>query len=151
MIYFRDVFRKTKDDQNNCLIHYLAKRSCNGMMKDEKYVKKSDSNIPGYCGMAPIHFAARYGTEFKATEKTLQMMMDFMENPHQEDEFGNTVLHHAILNKNIRYPTLYPLNRLERSVKIFILLYFGYIGYGYETKFLYRLESTSKLIILYNM
>ena len=70
------------------------------MMKDEdeKYVKKADANIQGYCGMAPIHFAARYGTDSKDTVKTIKLMMKFMENPHQEDEFGNTVLHHAILN-----------------------------------------------------
>ena len=81
------------------------------MLKEEKYVDKSDSNIPGHCGMAPIHFAARYGTNSKQTKKTIKTMMDFMKNPHQEDEFGNTVLHHAILNnskddqtdKNTRY------------------------------------------------
>ena len=28
----------------------------------------------------------------------LKMLMDFMDNPHQKDEFGNTVLHHVILN-----------------------------------------------------
>ena len=70
------------------------------MLKDEKYVKKSDSNIPGYCGMAPIHFAARYGTNFKETKKTLEKLTEFMDNPHQEDEFGNTVLHYAILNNS---------------------------------------------------
>ena len=70
------------------------------MLKDEKYVKKSDSNIPGYCGMAPIHFAARYGTNAKDTKDTVKIMMDFMDNPHQEDEFGNTVLHYAILNNS---------------------------------------------------
>ena len=98
--FCRDEFRKTKDDQNNCLIHYLARRCFNEMLKDEKYVKKSDSNIPGYCGMAPIHFAARYGTNAKDTKKTVKIMMDFMDNPHQEDEFGNTVLHYAILNNS---------------------------------------------------
>ena len=102
---FRDVFRKTKDEQDNCLIHYLAQKCFNSMINTkEKYVKKSDSNIPGYCGMAPIHFAARYGTNFKDTEKTMKTMMDFMDDPHQEDEFGNTVLHYAILNsEDIRY------------------------------------------------
>ena len=70
------------------------------MLKDEKYVRKSDSNIPGYCGMAPIHFAARYGTDFEETKETLQKMTEFMDNPHQEDEFGNTVLHYAILNNS---------------------------------------------------
>ena len=100
MNYFREVFRKSKDDQNNCLIHYLAKKCFNGMMTEEKYVKKSDSNIPGNVKMVPIHFAARYGIELEKTKQALKKMMEFMDNPHQEDEFGNTVLHHAILNSN---------------------------------------------------
>ena len=66
----------------------------------DKYVKKSDANIPGYCGMAPIHFAARYGTNSNDTKKTIKTMMELMDDPHQEDEFGNTVLHYAILNNS---------------------------------------------------
>ena len=98
------MFKRTKDINNNCLIHYLAKRCFYQMLRDEKYVKKSDSNIPGHSGMAPIHFAAKYGTNFEDTKKTLKTMIEFMDNPYQEDEFGNTVLHHAILNNSWTTP-----------------------------------------------
>merc|ERR1712235_125092 len=48
--------------------------------------------------MAPVHFAARYGTETEETKETIDFLMNQMDNPHLQDEFGNTVLHHSILN-----------------------------------------------------
>ena len=93
------MFRKTKDDQNNCLIHYLAMKCCTKMIKDEKYVKKSDSNIPGMDDMIPIHFTARYGTECKDIKGTLKIMMNFTDEMNatlQKDKTGYTVLDHAM-------------------------------------------------------
>ena len=43
------------------------------MLRDEKYVKKSDFNIPGGSGMAPIHFAAKFGTGSEDTEKVIEI------------------------------------------------------------------------------
>ena len=74
------------------------------MIKDDKYVKKEDSNLQGNSGMFPVHFAARYGkiaideTKKDSAIKTVNFLFDQMENPHQPDEFGNTVLHHSVLN-----------------------------------------------------
>eukprot|EP00092_Neocalanus_flemingeri_P034661 GFUD01037707.1.p1 GENE.GFUD01037707.1~~GFUD01037707.1.p1 ORF type:complete len:1460 (+),score=369.86 GFUD01037707.1:404-4381(+) len=48
--------------------------------------------------MAPVHFAARYGTDRVTTENLVSTLMNSMNNPLQQDKFGNTVVHHAILN-----------------------------------------------------
>ena len=72
------------------------------MLEDEKYVKKSDFNIPGCNGMVPIHFATKFGTDSVETEKVIEMMLDSMENPQQKDEFGNSVLHYAIINEKLQ-------------------------------------------------
>ena len=72
------------------------------MIESDKYVKKNDSKLQGYCGMAPVHFAARYGKYQNGIVKTVGFLMDQMENPHQQDEFGNTVLHHSVLNGDER-------------------------------------------------
>ena len=95
---FREKFRKAKDDDKNCLIHYLAKRCFHETIQTDKYVEKEDFNIPGYSGMAPIHFAARYGTDAEAIERTLSTLENYHQKDECKDEFGNTVLHHAILN-----------------------------------------------------
>ena len=83
------------------------------MIESDKYVKKNDSKLPGYCGMAPVHFAARYGKYLDGQNgivKTVGFLMDQMENPHQQDEFGNTVLHHSVLNWDERTRYLCKLN-----------------------------------------
>ena len=54
--------------------------------------------MPGYCQQAPVHFAARYGSDPEATRRTVETLMNEMEDPFMRDEFGNTVLHHCILN-----------------------------------------------------
>ena len=72
------------------------------MLRDEKYVRKSDFNIPGCNGMAPIHFATKFGTDSVVTEKVIEMMLDSMENPEQRDEFGNSVLHYATINEKLK-------------------------------------------------
>ena len=97
---FREKFRKAKDDDKNCLIHYLAKRCFHETIQTDKYVEKEDFNIPGYSGMAPIHFAARYGTDAEAIERTLSTLENYHQKDECKDELGNTVLHHAILNKS---------------------------------------------------
>ena len=65
-------------------------------LRDEKYAKMWDFDKPGYCGMAPVHFAARYGKD--NVWETVDFLLDGMKDPFQADEFGNTVLHHAVLN-----------------------------------------------------
>ena len=86
------------------MIHYLAKRCFLTILRDKDFVRKDDANIQGYCGMAPVHFAARYGTETEETKETIDFLMNQMDNPHLQDEFGNTVLHHSILNAGeVRY------------------------------------------------
>ena len=72
------------------------------MIESDKYVKKNDSKLQGYCGMAPVHFAARYGKYLDGQNGIVKTLMDQMENPHQQDEFGNTVLHHSVLNGDER-------------------------------------------------
>ena len=69
------------------------------MITDEKYVRKSDSNIPGMDNMIPIHFTARYGTECKDIKGTLKIMMNFTDEMNatlQKDKTGYTVLDHAM-------------------------------------------------------
>ena len=52
--------------------------------------------------MVPVHFSARYGTDFEVEHKTrdtVKFFMENMENPFLKDNFGNTILHHSILNE----------------------------------------------------
>ena len=101
MLNFRGEFRSVQDEQQNAFVHYVAKKCYLDKIlraPDEKYFKKSDADLPGYCGMAPVHFAARYGVEL--VWETVDFLMDQMKDPYQQDEFGNTILHHAILNSD---------------------------------------------------
>ena len=48
--------------------------------------------------MVPAHFAVRYGTDSEVTRQTVGALIQEMKNPFKKDEFGNTILHHSILN-----------------------------------------------------
>ena len=92
-------FRNARDIHGNALVHYLAKHNFQICLQNRKIVDlKSDSNLEGYNAMAPVHFAARYGIEKTTTEQLVTMILNSMDNPLQQDKFGNTVLHHSILN-----------------------------------------------------
>ena len=83
------------------MIHYLAQKCFTAALSNKTIVNlKRDSSLEGSCGMAPVHFAARYGANTSDTLQTVEMLMKSMEDPFQRDEFGNTVLHYAILNGN---------------------------------------------------
>ena len=76
---------------------------CEFLLKTQsclEFSAKYSALILGFCGMAPLHFVARYGSKLKDTKESLTFLMHCMDNPLQEDEFGNTVLHHAILNQS---------------------------------------------------
>ena len=67
-------------------------------MKNEKYVDKSNLNLSGHTGMAPVHFTARYGTDFDMTKQTIKFLIKNMDNPCMKDESDNNILHYAIQN-----------------------------------------------------
>ena len=92
-------FRNARDIHGNALVHYLAKNSFQICIQNRNIVDlKSDLNLEGYNAMAPVHFAARYGIEKITTEHLVTMILNNMDNPVQQDKFGNTVLHHSIFN-----------------------------------------------------
>ena len=66
----------------------------------EKYVKKSDFQIKGRLGKAPIHFVASEGENVEQTVNTVKVLLKGMEDYKLRDDFGKTVLHHAAENKN---------------------------------------------------
>ena len=67
-------------------------------MKNEKYVDKSNLNLIGHTGMAPVHFTARYGTDFEMTKQAIKFLIKNMDNPCMKDESDNNILHYAIEN-----------------------------------------------------
>ena len=78
-------------------VHFKTKKI---LISLPEFSAKYSALILGFCGMAPLHFVARYGSKLKDTKESLTFLMHCMDNPLQEDEFGNTVLHHAILNQS---------------------------------------------------
>ena len=105
--------RRLKDEDDNSLIHYLAKGCFHTIISDKKYIEKKDLEIPGNMGKLPVHFTAHEGTKKEFTKQTIGFLLDNMEEPFKQDDLGNTVLHHALENKedDVRYFLIFSKTR----------------------------------------
>ena len=94
--------RRFQDDQGNCLVHYAAKRGFPSIIKDDRFFKTKDFEIKGKMGKLPVHYAASESTVKDKTIKTVEILLDGMNDPiqDQKDDLGNTVFHHSVQNKN---------------------------------------------------
>ena len=123
-------FRNAKDVHGNALIHYLARHNFQICIQNPKIVDlKTDCNLEGYNGMAPVHFAARYGVEKITTEHLVTIILNSMENPLQQDKFGNTVLHHSILNAD---------SEIRRTLAILLVHMEVVVGSMLKTKYRFK-------------
>ena len=94
-------FRNARDVHGNALVHYLAKHNFHLCFQNPRIVHlKTDSNLEGNNATAPVHLVLRYGVDRVTTEHLVTAILNSMNNPLQQDKFGNIVLHHSILNRD---------------------------------------------------